>query len=685
MPETEYSGWDASAYQWLATIGAVVVLAFHWVLGGVVPFAENGAIAGILAAFAVAIQASAWVRRHRVELFEVLATIVALWSVRVAAAGEFEGDPTLAMLMGLFAISLVIRRVVRLAVFHAAALTALAVALALATPQEHFDRATLWVVSGVIAVVSLVAGRARERAVERAVELARVVSRVPNGVVVTDPAGHVRWANLGFSTLSGRAVPAAVGRCVWDLLDVPPSDPVAVERLKEAIRTAHDTRQVQLAHLLPDGSPRWVAVDLTPTVDPTGRLDGWIVVETDIAEARAYTDQLLLERQEAERALHDAEERLRQSQKLEAIGRLAGGVAHDFNNLLAVILGYTTLLERDPTGPRAKPALLEIHKAAERAATLTKQLLAFSRQQVLAPRVLQLGDVVRGAEGMLRRVIGEDVELLVETRERLHTRADPNQVEQVLLNLVVNARDAMPHGGRLRIETDDAALDEAYARVHPDVTPGEYVVLAVSDTGMGMTPEVRERIFEPFFTTKKVGEGTGLGLATVHGIVKQSGGHVSCYSEPGQGATFRVYLPATHAETSVVAPPAEKPALSGTETVLLVEDDAQVRHVAADVLQAHGYDVLAAGGHEEALALLASHPGPVHLLLTDVVMAGMGGPQLAARIRELRPSIGVLYTSGYTRNAIVDRGGELAAGVDLLPKPFTAEALARKVREVLDA
>jgi two-component system cell cycle sensor histidine kinase/response regulator CckA len=684
VPERGYSGWDVKAYQKIALIGAGAVSVFWLLLGGAHSPWENVALAALLAGFAAALGTSAVVRRHRAGIFDAIAFGVGLWSVRTAALNAFDGNHALGMLMGLLVSGTVVSTFVRLAAFHVTTISALMAALTV-VPSAGFGALPLTTVCIVFASTSLVATRARQRAHAESANLARVVSCVHNGVVVTDAGGRVRFTNPGFHQLSGRDPSTVEGRAVWDLLDVPPSDPGAVERLKEAIRTAHDTRQVQLAHRLPDGTPRWVAVDLTPTTGPSGELDGWILVETDIAEARAYTDQLLLERQEAERALHDAEERLRQSQKMEAIGRLAGGVAHDFNNLLAVILGYTTLLERDPGGPRAKPALLEIHKAAERAATLTKQLLAFSRQQVLAPRVLQLGEVVRGAEGMLRRVIGEDVDLVVQTRERLHTRADPNQVEQVLLNLVVNARDAMPHGGRLRIETDDAPLDETYARTHSEVTPGEYVVLAVSDDGVGMTPEVRERIFEPFFTTKKVGEGTGLGLATVHGIVKQSGGHVSCYSEPGHGTIFRVYLPATGQATSIPAPAPEQRTLTGTETVLLVEDDAQVRHVATDVLRAHGYDVLAAGGHEEALALLAAHPGPVHLLLTDVVMAGMGGPQLGARIRELRPSIRVLFTSGYTRNAIVDRGGELAAGVDLLPKPFTAEALARKVREVLDA
>ena len=378
------------------------------------------------------------------------------------------------------------------------------------------------------------------------------------------------------------------------------------------------------------------------------------------------------------------EDQLRQSQKMEAVGKLAGGVAHDFNNLLTAILGYSSLLLDDmPANAPTRREIEQIQHAAQSAASLTQQLLAFSRRQILQPRILDLNDVVRSIEPMLKRIIGEDVNLQTKLSPSLaHVSADPGQIEQIIVNLAVNARDAMPGGGRLTIETADVMLDESYTAQHAVTTVGPHVMLAVSDTGRGMDMQTRERIFEPFFTTERRGEGTGLGLATVYGIVKQSGGSIWVYSEPGQGATFKVYLPATSQDvTQPAAAPAPK-GIEGTETILVAEDQAEVRSIVRTILSRHGYKVLEATDGEEALRILRDHPGRIHLLLTDVVMPSIGGPELVRRLRETHPSIRVLYTSGYTDEAIV-RHGVLEPGIAFLEKPFTPTTLLTKVREVL--
>jgi PAS domain S-box-containing protein len=379
------------------------------------------------------------------------------------------------------------------------------------------------------------------------------------------------------------------------------------------------------------------------------------------------------------------EAQLLQSQKMESVGRLAGGVAHDFNNLLTVITGYGELLMRDlEPGHRGLARVEQIGKAAERAATLTRQLLAFSRKQVLEPRVLDLGAVVAGVEQMLRRLIGEDVQFVTVSGSGLgRVRADPGQIEQVIVNLAVNARDAMPKGGKLILETRNVELDESYVRHRPDARLGRHVVLAVSDTGQGMSAETLAHAFEPFFTTKEAGQGTGLGLATVYGIVRQSGGHVTIYSEPGQGTTCKVYLPRVGEEQDDAAPAAplgEAPA--GTETILLVEDEDAVRALAREILQSAGYQVLEGPTPEEALATAAAHAGPIHLLLTDVILPRISGRQLAAALLSSRPEARVLFCSGYTDDAI-SHHGILEPGVHFLQKPFTGDALLRKVREVL--
>ena len=380
------------------------------------------------------------------------------------------------------------------------------------------------------------------------------------------------------------------------------------------------------------------------------------------------------------------EAQLLQAQKMEAIGQLAGGVAHDFNNLLGVILGYTELLLKDLGEPH--PGLRraqQIRQAAERAAALTRQLLAFSRKQVLEPRVLDLNAVVTRVEGMLRRVIGEDVQLVTALAPRLGpVRADPGQVEQVLLNLAVNARDAMPRGGKLVLETRDVLLDEVYPLARDGVEPGPHVLLAVSDTGHGMDAATLGRIFEPFFTTKAEGKGTGLGLSTVFGIVKQSGGHVEVYSELERGTAFKIYLPRAEAPApAAAAAPVPEPAAGGRETVLLVEDAAALGMMIREILETAGYSVVHAEDPRQALAAAAAHPGPIQLVLTDVVMPGMSGRELAAAVTAARPGTRVLYMSGYPDEAIVQQGA-LLPGTQFIQKPFTADALLRRVREVLN-
>jgi two-component system, cell cycle sensor histidine kinase and response regulator CckA len=377
------------------------------------------------------------------------------------------------------------------------------------------------------------------------------------------------------------------------------------------------------------------------------------------------------------------EEQLRQAQKMEAIGRLAGGVAHDFNNLLGVILGYSSLMLDTIEDPALRKKLDEIHKAGQRAAGLTRQLLAFSRKQILEPRVLNPNSLIRDVEKMLRRLIGEDIQLETVLDFGLgQVHADPGQMEQVIMNLAVNARDAMPQGGKITIETHNLELDDLYARQHIAVRPGPFVQIVVSDTGTGMDPATQAHIFEPFFTTKK--EGTGLGLATVYGIVKQSGGNIWVYSEPGKGTTFKIYLPRMDQPADKArngAPAAHFPA--GTETILIVEDAEPVRDIAKEFLELSGYTVLSAAGPSEALDLAARHSAAIHLLLTDVVMPGMSGPQLASRLQSLREGIKVLFMSGYTDTSIAHHG-VLDPGKLLIMKPFSRETLTQKVREALD-
>jgi two-component system cell cycle sensor histidine kinase/response regulator CckA len=380
-----------------------------------------------------------------------------------------------------------------------------------------------------------------------------------------------------------------------------------------------------------------------------------------------------------------AEELLRQAQKMEAIGRLAGGVAHDFNNLLTVINGYSQLMmgQVAPGNPLHSNAE-EILKAGERAASLTRQLLAFSRKQVLAPVILNLNSVVSQVEKMLRRLIGEDIKLVASLEPNLGSvKADPGQIEQVLMNLAVNARDAMPKGGKLTLETANVTLDETYAEQHPGIKPGPHVMLAVSDTGTGMDQETQSHLFEPFFTTKEQGKGTGLGLSTVFGIVKQSEGSIWVYSELGKGTTFKVYLPRVdQAAPSSTAGANAGRTLRGTETILLVEDSESVRKLVSAVLAQQGYTVLTADDGESALQLLRQHQGRLDLLMTDVVLPGLGGPEIAAQVIQARPGIKVLFCSGYTERGVIENGA-LPSGSAFLQKPFTPESLGRKIRDML--
>ena len=383
------------------------------------------------------------------------------------------------------------------------------------------------------------------------------------------------------------------------------------------------------------------------------------------------------------------EQQLQQSQKMEAVGRLAGGIAHDFNNLLMVISGYSEfLLDRLGPDPALRGPAQEIAGASQRASSLTRQLLAFSRKQMLAPKILDLNEVVTENLKLLTRVIGEDIDLVMVPAAVLGSvRADAGQIDQVIMNLAVNARDAMPTGGKLTIETSNVSLDEEYARFHAPLRPGDYVMLSISDTGQGMDSETQSHIFEPFFTTKGT-KGTGLGLSTVYGIVKQSGGYIWVSSEASKGTTFKIYFPrvAERAETVAQVVSSEEAVLTepGTETILLAEDEANLRYLARQFLEKQGYKVIEAADGAAAMQIAVAHEGVIHLLLTDVIMPGMNGRELAQRISEIRPQTKVLYMSGYTEN-VIGHDGTLDAGVSLLQKPFTLRDLKSKVREVLDS
>jgi nitrogen-specific signal transduction histidine kinase len=379
------------------------------------------------------------------------------------------------------------------------------------------------------------------------------------------------------------------------------------------------------------------------------------------------------------------ETQFRQAQKMEAIGRLAGGVAHDFNNLLTVIIGHADLvLDTMPPNADERDDLVEIQKTAKRAASLTHQLLAFARKQIIAPQVMNLNDLLLDMDKLLRRLIGEDIDLITRLAPGLDmVKVDPSQFEQVIANLAVNARDAMPQGGKLTIETDNVDFDETYAMVHAEIQPGHYVLLAVSDTGIGMDAQTQSHVFEPFFTTKEPGKGTGLGLATVYGIAKQNNGHISVYSEPDHGTTLKIYLPCVEELAPAPQPQQDSDTtMRGTETVLLVENEDIVRALALRVLRMYGYTVLEAHDGDAALLICEQYQATIHLLITDLVMPQMNGHQLAMRLTSLRPELRVLYTSGYTDNAIIHHGA-LDSDAAFLQKPFTPAMLVSKLRDVL--
>jgi PAS domain S-box-containing protein len=487
------------------------------------------------------------------------------------------------------------------------------------------------------------------------------------GVTITDPNkpdGPVVYANEGFTRLTGYERDEIIGKNCR-ILQGKDTNPETVAAIRDAVREARPCI-VEILNYRKDGTPFWNALSIAPIFDE-GRLTHYVGVQTDIT------------------AFKQMELQLRQSQKMEAVGHLAGGVAHDFNNLLTVINGCCELLRFNTKLPGdARPLIDEIHKAGERAATLTRQLLAFSRKTVMQPRVLNLNELVKDFQKLVGRLIGEDIELATDFRsDAARVKVDPGQIDQVLMNLVVNARDAMPRGGKLTVSTRDVFLDENYVRGNSDLKPGPYVVLSVADTGCGMDKATLARIFEPFFTTKPVGQGTGLGLAMVYGVMKASGGHVAVESEIGKGTTFNLYLPAVSEPERPPLPASQITQSRGQETVLLVEDEAGVRNLARQALQSRGYRVLEAADGEEAIRICRQHLGQIDLLLSDVVMPRMSGRELRQHVIHLSPSTRILFTSGHTDDAIV-RHGVSEFESDFLQKPFTINGLLKKVREILD-
>jgi two-component system, cell cycle sensor histidine kinase and response regulator CckA len=483
---------------------------------------------------------------------------------------------------------------------------------------------------------------------------------------VVDREGRVVRFNRECELRTGFRADEVIGRSAWETV-APPEEQVTTRPAFDLLCAGGSPTKFESHILTKDGKRRRIMWSNRGIAGPDGSVVYVVGTGIDVTEQRLL------------------EEQFRQSQKMEAVGRLAGGVAHDFNNLLTAITGYGDLVlmrlnESDPI----RPDVEEMKSAAHRAAALTRQLLAFSRKQTLAPTLLDLNAVVRKIHNLLKRLIGEDIQLTERPDPALGTvEADPGQIEQVIMNLAVNARDAMPTGGKLTLETANVDVDEAFAIQNPDLRAGRYVLLAVSDTGTGMSEEVRSHLFEPFFTTKEQGRGTGLGLATVFGIVKQSGGAIEVLSEVGRGTTFKVYLPRAGKTKPVEVAPAVKAPERGSETILLVEDDDIVRTLSHRILASTGYKVLEARNGGEALAICESYRDPIHALVTDVVMPVMSGKDLADRLVRLRPAIKVLFLSGYTSGALGDHG-VLADGVAFLQKPFSPDALKRRVREVLD-
>lgn len=496
----------------------------------------------------------------------------------------------------------------------------------------------------------------------------------PVGYHELDTKGRITRVNRKELEMLGYTPGEMLGNPVWNFfLEEDTTRHVTLAKLGGDV-SFHDT--FERSYRRKDGTTLPVLIEERLLRDERGQILGIRSAVEDITERR-----------QTQEALRRSEEQLRQWQRVEAIGRLAGGVAHDFNNLLMTIKGCSELLlnafdRRDPRREEVE----EILKAADRATSLTRQLLAFGRRQVLQPQLLNLNSVVMNMDKMMRRLIGEDIQLVtILDKELWSVKVDPGMIEQVIMNLAVNSRDAMPHGGKLILETSNVIHDEEYASSHVSVKPGHYVMLAVSDNGCGMDKETQSHLFEPFFTTKEKGKGTGLGLSTVYGIIKQSGGNIWPYSEAGQGTTFKIYLPRADKMASMYKPrsrPATAP--GGTETILLVEDEEAVRAMVSRILQNKGYTLLEASNGNEAIQICQQYEGPIHLMVTDVIMPQMSGRELAERLAPILPEMKVLYMSGYPDNTIVQHG-VLEAGTAFLQKPFTLNALELKVREVLDS
>jgi PAS domain S-box-containing protein len=502
-------------------------------------------------------------------------------------------------------------------------------------------------------------------------QLATTLRSIGDGVIATDAQGRITFLNAVAERLTGWRQSEAHGKDLHEVFTIvheqtrqPVESPVT--------KVIRDGMVIGLANhtllLSRDGTETAIDDTGAPIRNDQNDLLGVVLVFHDVTERKRLETQLL------------------QAQKLESVGRLAGGIAHDFNNLLTAILGHTEMAEEEFDADCAVHVhLCGIRQAGERAADLTRQLLAFARRQVIEPKVIDLNALILSLDTLLRRLIGENIEIVFLLASGLNAvKVDTGQFTQILVNLVINARDAMLDGGKITIETSNATLDADYAHQHDGVEPGEYVLLAISDTGTGIEEAIRLHIFEPFFTTKEKGRGTGLGLATVYGIVKQAGGHIWLYSEPGKGTTFKIYLPRSLETSQALATPEVFRVLpGGTETLLLVEDEPAVRALAASALRGRGYTVLEAANGAEALRTAQDHAEEVALLITDVVMPLLGGKELADRLQATRPDMKVLYVSGYTENTVVHHG-VLEPGISFLSKPFTPASLARKVRDILD-
>ena len=537
-------------------------------------------------------------------------------------------------------------------------------------PKDHLDARTL------------------ERCIRYALERARAQESVQvsemrfrsafygavTGMALTSTEGRFLRVNRSLCEMLGYTVAELLGKSFQTI--VHPDDLQGSQKLLETLMNGARPAQMEKRFVHKNGGTVWAYWSVSPLRDPMG---GPLYFLSQIHD--------LTENKRTEEALRQSEDQLHKAQKMEAIGRLAGGVAHDFNNILTVISGYATMLSKKLEGnPTLQHEADEIQASSERAATLTRQLLALSRKQLLNPKVLDLNTVVRGVEKMLRRLIGEDIELRMQLDEKIgHVKVDPGQIEQVILNLTINARDAMPSGGKLTIQTTSVAQDRASRLSDGGIPAGNYTVFIVSDTGIGMSDEVKRHLFEPFFTTKGRDKGTGLGLATCHGIIKQSGGYIHVYSEMGHGTAFRIYLPVAAGAADDIKPTARAGAVQrGSETVLLVEDEDPVREFTVHLLREAGYTVLEARNGADALRVLEEQANrKIDVMVTDVIMPKMGGKELADQIKRLRPDTRILFISGYTGDAL-DNSGVLQSGAAFLEKPFSATRLTQKIREVVE-